>query len=246
MTQIPEAYDALVRIGRANPKEVCRTLDAAEGDARLSKLKDSAGYRLLGRIKSQIGWNGDVTPLTDDLCLQQRTGNAARNPDRKVGEEFQGAVRASTDDLCLQQRTGNAARNPDRKVGEEFQGAARASDDIDVLLSIIMRLTGFGSSVDDAAGLRSAKVVLAVWQKGRIVQGYDPASWRQDVCATWMNFAQYGYVHSNYGWEIGHIEPNGGDDLSNLQPLQWQNNRAKRAGGAFRVVTAHGNSSGPI
>jgi 5-methylcytosine-specific restriction endonuclease McrA len=34
----------------------------------------------------------------------------------------------------------------------------------------------------------------------------------------------------NHGWEIDHINPtaNGGsDDLSNLQPLWWKNNRRK-------------------
>ena len=34
----------------------------------------------------------------------------------------------------------------------------------------------------------------------------------------------------NYGWEIDHINPvasGGGDEIGNLQPLNWKNNSAK-------------------
>ena len=72
-------------------------------------------------------------------------------------------------------------------------------------------------------------LITAVWQKGRIVQTHNAAAHRQDICANWMQRDQHG-KEDNYGWEIDHINPtaNGGsDDLSNLQPLWWKNNRRK-------------------
>jgi len=72
---------------------------------------------------------------------------------------------------------------------------------------------------------------LAVWRKGRVVTGVDPAVRRVDACGAWIDWAQYGVtVEGGTGWEIDHIQPvskDGSDDLSNLQPLQWQNNRRK-------------------
>lgn len=73
--------------------------------------------------------------------------------------------------------------------------------------------------------------VEAVWKKGVVVPGVDPAVRRKDACNAWIDRNQYGVTtEMGTGWEIDHIVPaskGGIDHLSNLQPLQWQNNRAK-------------------
>jgi len=74
------------------------------------------------------------------------------------------------------------------------------------------------------------ETVDKVWNKGREVPGRDPDSTRQDSCGTPMSKDDYGNRDSNSGWEIDHKDPNGGDNLSNLQPLQWENNLNKSDG----------------
>ncbi|PQO25817.1 HNH endonuclease [Blastopirellula marina] len=69
----------------------------------------------------------------------------------------------------------------------------------------------------------------AVWRKGDIIAGHDPRIWRSDKCGSKIKWDQYGTL-GIYGWEIDHIKPvsrGGGDELSNLQPLHWSNNRSK-------------------
>jgi hypothetical protein len=73
----------------------------------------------------------------------------------------------------------------------------------------------------------SEEIIQKVWNKGTIVSNDYKDELRKDQCSAWINRNQYGNRNSIYGWEIDHITPisnGGGDELSNLRPMQWQNN----------------------
>lgn len=76
-----------------------------------------------------------------------------------------------------------------------------------------------GSAFDSAT-------IEAVWRKG---EAESVSGFRKDRCGASMQRSKYGKTEQ-WGWEIDHINPvanDGSDDLSNLQPLQWENNRHK-------------------
>ena len=78
----------------------------------------------------------------------------------------------------------------------------------------------------DGYGFDSA-IIEAVWKKGAVESAYS--DFRKDKCGARMQHDKYGQS-KQWGWEIDHIKPvslEGLDDLNNLQPLQWENNRSK-------------------
>lgn len=73
--------------------------------------------------------------------------------------------------------------------------------------------------------------IEAVWKKGQTIAGEDAAKVRMDWCGARIERNKYGDTTDNgTGWEIDHIKAQangGGDEIGNLQPMQWQNNNAK-------------------
>ena len=95
---------------------------------------------------------------------------------------------------------------------------------------------------------------LRIWQKARVVDGYDSTKYRQDACGAWIVYTDYQNRDSDYGWEIDHIYPVARlkeanvsqqeiDDIKNLRPLNWRNNVSKASDfPSYRAVfVADGN-----
>ena len=92
----------------------------------------------------------------------------------------------------------------------------------------------------------SDDMIQQVWEKGTVVQGNNSNHWRKDACNAWIGRNFYGNRQAQYGWEIDHITPSsqdGSDALSNLRPLQWENNASTQDGRLTCPVTASGTKN---
>ena len=97
---------------------------------------------------------------------------------------------------------------------------------------------------------------LAVWQKARVVEGFNPDMFRKDACGAWISWDKYGIKDTLYGWEIDHICPVAmleqlgySEELiwhiDNLRAVQCDNNKSKSDDypSYTAVVTSDGNKN---
>ncbi len=87
------------------------------------------------------------------------------------------------------------------------------------------------------------EMIQNVWEKGKVVTNNDSSKWRKDECGAWIARNKHGDRDSKYGWEIDHISPGGKDILSNLRPLQWENNVDKSDGRLKCNITSDGTKN---
>jgi len=71
------------------------------------------------------------------------------------------------------------------------------------------------------------KTIEQVWEKAK--QELWFVFFKRDACGATIGKDEFG-KETGFGWEIDHIVPvakGGTDDIDNLQPLHWENNRQK-------------------
>jgi 5-methylcytosine-specific restriction endonuclease McrA len=82
-------------------------------------------------------------------------------------------------------------------------------------------------NTNTSGGQFNAETIEAVWRRAK--DHFPFANLKKDSCGATIRKDDHGKT-TEFGWEIDHFKPvskGGADDLGNLQPLHWENNRHK-------------------
>ena len=85
--------------------------------------------------------------------------------------------------------------------------------------------------IEKTVDLSDEKTIQAVWEKGKIISGFDKNVWRRDKDGHAIERDKHGDRDSDNGWEMDHIKlrKDGGKDvMTNLRPLYWKTNAARQ------------------
>lgn len=72
------------------------------------------------------------------------------------------------------------------------------------------------------------ETINRVWEKARVIQGFDPQIYRKDICGAWIKKELYGQRDKlSMGWEIANFKPLSHTESANkrifMMPMQWEN-----------------------
>ena len=92
----------------------------------------------------------------------------------------------------------------------------------------------------------SQEIIDLIWEKGKVVKGFNPDVLRKDIYGAWIIKDHFGSQDSEYAWEIDFkvsLSKGGEIKESNMQPMQWENKTFKDAGQLAAHVTSYNSSN---
>jgi hypothetical protein len=183
-------------------------LDESSMDEQLFRVV----REVVGRLRSY--------ELNEDEVRMRNSESRIQNPEfRNQGSECGGEDSGEASGFC-----GSDVAQPNRMTGSTPYGKIIMNPAIfrnaDALMTRQPNTTINGKPFDQ-------ETIEKVWAKGR--QELWFTFFKRDACGASIEKDEFG-KETEYGWEIDHIVPvamGGTDDLGNLQPLHWENNRSK-------------------
>ena len=90
--------------------------------------------------------------------------------------------------------------------------------------SIMVMLIVVGFAISCGSGPDEGTPADMAWTRAN-----QHAEHAKDICGAWISKERFeDYEHEDmFGWEVDYVDPDGGNEDSNLRPLHYRNNAAK-------------------